>query len=42
MPYGFFLWGITLFVTQDIIGELLYRLGTAVSDLQSYEALFAL
>jgi hypothetical protein len=39
MPYGFFLWGITLFVTKDIIGTLLYRLGTAVSELQSYDAL---
>jgi hypothetical protein len=37
--YGFFLWGITLFVAQDIIGVLLHRLGTAVSELESYAAL---
>ena len=37
MPYGFFLWGITLYVQPDIISELIYRLGTAVSDLESYE-----
>jgi hypothetical protein len=39
MPYGFFLWGITMFVTQDIIGVLLHRLGTASSELESYAAL---
>ena len=39
MPYGFFLWGITQFVTQDIIGVLLHRLGTAASELQSYQRL---
>jgi hypothetical protein len=39
MPYGFFLWGITMFVTQDIIGVLLHRLGTAASELESYAAL---
>lgn len=38
MPYGFFLWGITLYVQPDIISELIYRLGTAVSELESYEA----
>jgi hypothetical protein len=38
MPYGFFLWGITLFVQPDIISELIYRLGTAVWELDSYEA----
>ena len=38
MPYGFFLWGITLYVQPDIISELIYRLGTAVSDLESYDA----
>lgn len=37
--YGFFLWGITLFVAQDIIGVLLHRLGTAASELESYRAL---
>jgi hypothetical protein len=37
--YGFFLWGITLFVAQDIIGVLLHRLGTAVSELESYGSL---
>jgi hypothetical protein len=40
MPYGFFLWGITLFVQPDIIAVLLRRLGTAVADLESYDALF--
>jgi hypothetical protein len=39
MPYGFFLWGITQYVTQDIIGVLLHRIGTAASQLESYEAL---
>jgi hypothetical protein len=39
MPYGFFLWGITQFVTQDIIGVLLHRIGTAASELQSYRLL---
>jgi hypothetical protein len=39
MPYGFFLWGITQFVTQDIIGVLLHRIGTAASELESYEVL---
>jgi Phosphotransferase enzyme family len=37
--YGFFLWGITLFVAQDIIGVLLLRLGTAASELESHAAL---
>jgi hypothetical protein len=37
--YGFFLWGITLFVAQDIIGVLLHRLGTAASELEAYRAL---
>jgi hypothetical protein len=41
MPYGFFLWGITLYVQPDIIAELLYRLGTAVHELESYQALLA-
>jgi hypothetical protein len=39
MPYGFFLWGITMYVTQDIIGVLLHRIGTAASELGSYQAL---
>jgi hypothetical protein len=39
MPYGFFLWGITQYVQQDIIGVLLHRLGTAASELESYDAL---
>jgi len=39
MPYGMFLWGITLYVTQDIIGVLLHRLGTAAAELESYRAL---
>jgi hypothetical protein len=39
VPYGFFLWGITLYVAQNIIGVLLHRLGTAASELESYEAL---
>jgi hypothetical protein len=39
MPYGFFLWGITQYVQQDIIGVLLHRLGTAASELGSYDAL---
>ena len=38
MPYGFFLWGITLFVSQDIIRILLRRIGTAVHELDSYQA----
>jgi hypothetical protein len=38
MPYGFFLWGITLFVSQDIITILLRRIGTAVHELESYQA----
>ena len=37
--YGFFLWGITQFVTQDIIGVLLHRIGTAASELGSYDVL---
>ena len=37
--HGFFLWGITQFVTDDIIEVLLYRLGTAVSELESYRVL---
>jgi hypothetical protein len=41
MPYGFFLWGITLYVQPDIIAELLYRIGTAVHELESYQALLA-
>jgi Phosphotransferase enzyme family len=39
MPYGFFLWGITQFVTQDIITVLLHRIGTAASELESYRVL---
>jgi hypothetical protein len=39
MPYGFFLWGITQFVTQDIIGVLLHRIGTAAAELESYREL---
>ncbi len=39
LPYGFFLWGITQFVTQDIIGVLLHRIGTAASELESYRLL---
>jgi len=39
MPYGFFLWGITMFVTQDIIGVLLTRLSRAALELDSYRAL---
>jgi hypothetical protein len=39
--HGFFLWGITQFVTSDIIEVLLYRLGTAVSQLESYRVLQA-
>jgi len=36
--YGFFLWGITQFVAQEIIGVLLRRLGTAALELDSYDA----
>jgi len=39
MPYGFFLWGITQYVTQDIIGVLLTRLSRAALELESYHAL---
>jgi hypothetical protein len=39
IAYGFFLWGITLYVKPDIIAALLRRLGTAALELESYKAL---
>jgi len=39
VAYGFFLWGITLYVKPDIIAALLRRLGTAVLELDCYTAL---
>jgi Phosphotransferase enzyme family len=39
VAYGFFLWGITLYVQPDIIQALLRRLGTAVYELESYAML---
>jgi len=39
IAYGFFLWGITLYVSPDVIAALLHRLGTAALELDSYAAL---
>ena len=39
LVHGFFLWGITQYVTPDIITELLHRLGTAADDLGSFAAI---
>lgn len=39
MVYGYYMWAITRKVDPDIINEFVYRLGTAVSDLQSFELL---
>ncbi|MCU1614639.1 MAG: hypothetical protein JWO98_2179 [Frankiales bacterium] len=37
--YGYYLWGITRYVAPPIIVEFTTRLGTAVSDLESFELL---
>ena len=37
--YGYYMWAITRKVDPIIINEFVYRLGTAVSDLQSFELL---
>ena len=37
--YGYYMWAITRKVDPVIINEFVYRLGTAVDDLQSYELL---
>lgn len=39
MVYGFYLWAITRKVEPEIIDTFVYRLGTAVDDLQSFELL---
>jgi hypothetical protein len=42
IAYGFFLWGITQYVAQEIIGVLLVRLSRAALELESYRALHEL
>ena len=39
LVHGLFLWGITQYVTPDIITQLLHRLGTAADDLGSFAAI---
>lgn len=39
MVYGYYLWAITRKVEPEIIDTFVYRLGTAVDDLQSFELL---
>lgn len=39
MVYGFYLWAVTKRVTRPVILEFTERLGTAVTDLQSFEEL---
>jgi Phosphotransferase enzyme family len=41
MVYGYYLWSITRKVELEIINTFVYRLGTAVDDLQSFELLAA-
>jgi hypothetical protein len=39
VPYGFFMWSITMRVDPPIIVEFVTRLGTAIADHESYELL---